>query len=66
MKITIQQHDHSISYKVEHDDINLVDVIEIIENMLRCSGYYFNGHLEIVNEELGISFGYKTFKQEEQ
>jgi len=50
MKITIEQYDHIITYEVAHDDVSMEQMLEIMENLLKCTGYRFDGNLEIVDE----------------
>ena len=47
MKITIKQYDHKITYEVPYNDVNIEQMLEILENLLKCTGYHFNGNLEI-------------------
>jgi hypothetical protein len=53
MKITIEQYDHTITYEVDHDDVSMEQMIEIMENLLKCTGYRFDGNLEIVDDSEG-------------
>jgi hypothetical protein len=50
MKITIEQYEHTITYEVAHDDVSMEQMLEIMENILKCTGYVFSGSLEIVSE----------------
>lgn len=58
MKITIEQYDHKITYELNHDDVSMDKMLEILEGMLKASGYVFSGNLDILDEEI--------FKQQEQ
>ena len=50
MKITIEQYEHTITYSVKHNDVNMEEMLEILERMLQATGYVFSGNLEIVDE----------------
>lgn len=50
MKITIEQYDHKITYEVPYNDVNMEQMLEILENLLKCTGYCFSGNLEIVDD----------------
>ncbi len=50
MKITIEQYDHKITYEVPYNDVNMEQMLEILENILKCTGYCFSGNLEIVDD----------------
>jgi hypothetical protein len=50
MKITIEQYEHTITYSVKHNDVNIEEMLEILERMLQATGYVFSGHLEIVDD----------------
>ena len=58
MKIIIEQYDHKITYELNHDDVSMDKMLEILEGMLKASGYVFSGNLNILDEEI--------FKQQEQ
>ena len=49
MKITIEQYDHKIIYEVPYNDVTMEQMLEILENLLKCTGYRFDGNLEIVD-----------------
>jgi hypothetical protein len=49
MKITIEQYEHTITYEVAYDDVSMEQMLEIMENLLKCTGYRFDGNLEIVD-----------------
>jgi hypothetical protein len=51
MKITIEQYEHTITYSVKHNDVNMEEMLEILERLLKCTGYCFSGNLEIVDDE---------------
>jgi hypothetical protein len=63
MKITIEQYEHTITYSVKHNDVNIEEMLEILERMLQATGYVFSGNLEIVSE---WSDNEEIFKQQEQ
>jgi hypothetical protein len=63
MKITIEQYEHTITYSVKHNDVNIEEMLEILERLLKCTGFVFSGNLEIVDE---WSDNEETFKQQEQ
>jgi len=50
MKITIEQYDHKITYEVPHNDVGMDEMLEILERLLKCTGYCFNGNLDIVDD----------------
>jgi hypothetical protein len=52
MKIVIEQYDHKITYEVPHNDVSMEEMLEILERLLKCTGYVFSGKLEIVDYEL--------------
>jgi methyl coenzyme M reductase alpha subunit len=49
MKITIEQYEHTITYQLPHNDVNMEEMLEILERLLKCTGYVFSGNLEIVD-----------------
>lgn len=49
MKITIEQYDHKITYEVPHNDVSMEEMLEILERLLKATGYVFSGNLEIVD-----------------
>jgi len=51
MKIVIEQYNHTITHEVPHNDVDLDEVLQMIEGLLKATGYVFSGNLEIVNEE---------------
>ena len=55
MKITIEQYDHKITYEVPYNDVNMEQMLEILENLLKCTGYCFSGNLEIVDDSTEFS-----------
>jgi methyl coenzyme M reductase alpha subunit len=63
MKITIEQYEHTITYQLPHNDVNMEEMLEILERLLKCTGFVFSGNLEIVDE---WSDNEETFKQQEQ
>ena len=52
MKITIEQYEHTITYEVTHDDVSMEQMLEIMENLMRCTGYRFDGNLYINDDDL--------------
>jgi methyl coenzyme M reductase alpha subunit len=50
MKITIEQYEHTITYQLPHNDVNMEEMLEILERLLKCTGFVFSGNLEIVDE----------------
>ena len=50
MKIIIEQYDHKITYEVPYNDVSMEQMLEILENLLKCTGYCFSGNLEIVDD----------------
>lgn len=58
MKITIEQYDHKITYELNYDDVSMDKMLEILEGLLKATGYSFSGNLDILDEEI--------FKQQEQ
>jgi hypothetical protein len=51
MRITIEQYEHTITYEVAHDDVSMDEMLEILERLLKATGYVFSGNLEIVDEQ---------------
>ena len=52
MKIIIEQYDHKITYEVPYNDLNMEQMLEILENLLKCTGYCFSGNLQIVDDSI--------------
>ena len=50
MRITIEQYEHKIIHEVPHNDVTLEEALEMIEGLLKATGYYFKGNLEIVDD----------------
>ena len=50
MRITIEQYEHKIIHEVPHNDVTLEEALEMIEGLLKATGYSFKGNLEIVDE----------------
>lgn len=50
MKITIEQYEHKIIHEVPHNDVTLDEALDMIEGLLKATGYSFKGNLEIVEE----------------
>ena len=55
MIITIEQYEHKITYEVPHSDIAMDEMLEILERLLKCTGYCFTGSLDIVDNELNLN-----------
>jgi hypothetical protein len=52
MKIVIEQYDHKITYEVPHNDVSMEEMLEILERLLKATGYVFSGKLEIVDDDV--------------
>ena len=52
MKITIEQYEHKITYEVPHNDVPMDEMLEILERLLKATGYVFSGNLEIVDDSV--------------
>jgi hypothetical protein len=52
MKITIEQYEHTVTHEVPFNDVDLDEVLQMIEGLLKATGYCFSGNLEIVDDEL--------------
>ena len=50
MRITIEQYEHKVIHEVPHNDVSLEEALEMIEGLLKATGYCFKGNLEIVDE----------------
>lgn len=50
MKIIIEQYEHKVTHEVPHNDVNLDEALQMIEGLLKATGYVFSGNLEIVDE----------------
>ena len=50
MRITIEQYDHKVIHEVPHNDVTLEEALEMIEGLLKATGYCFKGNLEIVDD----------------
>jgi len=50
MKITIEQYEHTVTYEVPHNDVDLDEALRMCEGLLKAIGYHFTGSLEIVDE----------------
>lgn len=55
MKIIIEHHDHKITYEVDYEDVSMDEMLEILNRMLKADGYPFDGHLDIVDNELNLN-----------
>ena len=58
MKITIEQYDHKITYEVPYNDVGMDAMLEILERLLKATGYCFSGNLEIVDDSVEDSKEY--------
>jgi hypothetical protein len=47
MKITIEQYERTITYEVGYNDVDMDEMLDILERMLRATGYVFSGNLHI-------------------
>lgn len=59
MKVTIEHYENKITHEVPYEDVSIDKMIEIMEGLLKASGYCFSGSLDIVdewkeNEELNL------------
>lgn len=52
MKITIEQYEHTVTHEVPHNDVTIEEVLQMIEGLLKATGYCFSGNLEIVDDRL--------------
>jgi len=43
MKIEITQYGHTASYEFAHEDITLDELISVLENLIKLTGYSFSG-----------------------
>jgi hypothetical protein len=50
MKITIEQYEHKITYEVPQNDVSMEEMLEILERLLKATGYVFSGNLKIVDD----------------
>lgn len=50
MKITIQHHDKTITYEMS-DESSLSDMVCTLDLLLKCTGYVYDGELNIVPKE---------------
>ncbi|MEI7578584.1 MAG: hypothetical protein WCJ58_00935 [bacterium] len=51
MRITIEDEANNQKIILERDAINLEEMLNMLEDALRGSGFNFKGHLEIVEDE---------------
>jgi hypothetical protein len=47
MKIEITQYGHTASYEFSHEDVALDELISVLENLIKLTGYSFSGDLTI-------------------
>ena len=47
MKIEITQYGHTASYEFAHEDVALDELISVLENLIKLTGYSFSGDLTI-------------------
>jgi hypothetical protein len=52
MKIVIEQYDHKITYEVPQNDVSMEEMLEILERLLKATGYVFSGNLQILDEQI--------------
>jgi len=50
-RITIEQYDQKISVEVDHSDVNLSEVAELLEQVLKGAGFSEEGVMEMINQE---------------
>jgi len=50
-RITIEQYDQKISVEVDHSDVNLSEVAELLEQALKGAGFPEKGVMEMINQE---------------
>ena len=55
MRITIEQYEHKVIHEVPHNDVSLEEALEMIEGLLKATGYCFKGNLEIVDDSTEFS-----------
>jgi hypothetical protein len=55
MRITIEQYEHTVTHEVPHNDVDLDEVLQMIEGLLKATGYCFTGSLDIVDNELNLN-----------
>jgi hypothetical protein len=55
MKIIIEQYEHTVTHEVPFNDVDLDEVLRMIEGLLKATGYYFSGSLEIVDDSVEFS-----------
>jgi hypothetical protein len=51
MKIEITHYGNTASYEFDREDVNLNDLLPVLADLIRLTGYSFGGELEIINEE---------------
>ena len=50
-RITIEQYDQKISVEVDHSDVSLPEVAELLEQVLKGAGFSEEGVMEMINQE---------------
>jgi hypothetical protein len=50
-RITIEQYDQKISVEVDHSDVSLPEVAELLEQALKGAGFSEEGVTEMINQE---------------
>lgn len=49
MKITIEHYGAKYTTELDHDDVCLPEVVQMISGLLRAAGFSFDGELDIVD-----------------
>ena len=50
-RITIEHYDQKISVEVDHSDVSLPEVAELLEQVLKGAGFSEEGVMEMINQE---------------
>jgi hypothetical protein len=50
MKIEITHYGNTATYEFIHEEVNLYDLLPVLENLIKLTGYNFDGELTIINE----------------
>lgn len=50
-RITIEHYDQKISVEVDHSDVSLTEVADLIEQALKGAGFSENNVKEMINQE---------------
>ena len=51
MKIEITHYGHKSSYEFEHEDVDLDELLIVITNLIKLTGYHIDGELQPVQED---------------